>query len=56
MNIDNRTRYINSLPDLTNEVLLDELTGSILQNSYGSHEDQIGLVRAELLRRMGGAR
>lgn len=40
------------VPNMTHADLLDALLFSARQNSYGSHNEQIRIERAEILRRM----
>lgn len=44
--------YADRARDMRAEDLLDDLESSVRQNHYGSHDDQIRIVRAELLRRL----
>lgn len=46
------TLYADRVLDMRAEDLLDDLESSVRQNRYGSHDDQIRIVRAELLRRL----
>lgn len=47
-----RERYIEALPTLSDRDLIEQLERGVVQNSYGSHDEQNSLVRAELMRRM----
>lgn len=38
-------RYRQALAEMTIDELLDELTRSVLQNTYGSHDEQIAMIR-----------
>ncbi len=44
--------YVEILQDLAHAKLIDELQRSARANSYGSHDEQIVLVREEILKRM----
>jgi hypothetical protein len=47
-----RDRYVAALSAMSAAALLDDLESCARQNSYGSHEEQASLVRAEILRRL----
>lgn len=47
-----RVRYASQLRGMTVYQLMDALTSAVLQNSYGSHDDQIKMIRTELAGRV----
>ncbi len=47
-----RDHYLAALPTMPAEALLADLESCIRQDSYGSHTDQLSLVRGEILRRI----
>ncbi len=47
-------RYRNAVPDMRADDLLDALMRSAVANTYGSHTEQIAILRTELLARLAG--
>ncbi len=45
-------RYRNAVPDMRADDLLDAYAHATLANAYGSHDEQIKILRTELLSRM----
>lgn len=52
---DKAIKYENEvLPNLDHIQLMDELENAARRNEYGSHTDQLALIRIEILRRIEG--
>jgi hypothetical protein len=47
-----RERYVDAVTEMQDDDLLDALQQATVSNSYGSHDDQIVILRSEILGRM----